>query len=68
MESGAGVFVTSTVGTLRSTTATSSKMSTQNIASYYRNFPDFLGVRTSRSRRTMWAKYRKNKLVQTVFE
>ena len=41
MESGAGVFVTSTVGTLRSTTATSSKMSTQNITSYYRNF---LGV------------------------
>ena len=42
---------------LRSTTATSTKTSPQNITLHYRKF---LAVRPSRSRRTMWAKYPKN--------
>ena len=53
------------VGNLRSTTATSTKTSPQNITLRYRKF---IAVRPSRSRRTMWAKYPKNKLVRAVSE
>ena len=54
------------MGTLRTTTATSMKTSPQNITLQYRKF---LAVRSStRSRRTMWEKYPKNKLVRVVSE
>ena len=42
---------------------TSTKTSPQNITLNYRKF---LELRPSRSRRTMWAKYPKNKLVGAV--
>ena len=53
------------IGTLRSTTATLTKTSLQNITLHYRKF---LEVRPSRSRRTMWAKCPKNKLARAVSE
>ena len=53
------------IGTLRSTTATLTKTSPQNITLHYRKF---LEVRPSRSRRTMWAKCPKNKLARAVSE
>ena len=53
------------LGTLQSTTATSTKTSPQNITLHYRKF---LAVRPSSSRSTMWAEYPKNKLVRAVSE
>ena len=53
------------IETLRSTTATSTKMSPQNITLHYRKF---LAVMPSRSRSTMWTKYSKNKLARAVSE
>ena len=53
------------LGTLRSTTTTLTKTSPQNITLHYRNF---LAVRSSRSRRTMWVKCPKNKLARSVWE
>ena len=51
------------LGTLRSTTATSTKTSPQNRTLVYcKSF----AIIPSRSRRTMWAKYPKNKLVRAV--
>ena len=51
------------IGSLRSTTPTSTKTSPQNITLHYRKF---LAVWPSRSRLTMWPKYPKNKLVRAV--
>ena len=52
-----------TLGTLRSTTATSTKTSPQNITLLYHN--TFVVI-LSRSMLTIWAKYRKNKLIREV--
>ena len=57
------VFCDLLLGTLRSTTATSTKTLLQNITLHYRKF---LAVRPSRSRSKMWAKYPKNKLILAV--
>ena len=54
-----------TIGTLRSTTATSTKPSPQNVTLHCR---ELLAVRPSPSRRTLWAKYPKKKLVRAVSE
>ena len=54
-----------TIGSLKSTTPTSTKTSPQNITLHYRKF---LAVWPSRSRLTMWPKYPKNKLVRAVSE
>ena len=53
------------IGSLRSTTATATKTSPQNITLHYRKF---LAVRPSCSRRTMWVKYPKNRLVRAISE
>ena len=50
---------------VRSTKAKLTKTSPQNITLHYRKF---LAVRPSRSRRTMWAKYPKNKVIRAVSE
>ena len=53
------------LGTLRSMTATSTKMSPQNkTLLYYKSF----AIIPSRSRPTIWAKYPKNKLVRAISE
>ena len=52
-----------TIGTLRSTTATSTKTSPQNRTLLNHKS---VAIIQSRSRRTMWAKYPKNKLVRAV--
>ena len=57
--------LSSLIGTLRATTATPTKPSPQNITLHCR---ELLAVRPSPSRRTMWAKYPKNKLVRAVSE
>ena len=51
------------IGTLRSTTATSKKTPPRNITLLYHNFS---AVILSRSRLTIWAKYPYNKLVRAV--
>ena len=55
----------STVGSLRSTTATSTKTSPQNITLHYLKF---LAIRPSYLRRTMWVKYPKNRSLRAISE
>ena len=52
------------MGSLRFTTATSTKTPPRNVALDHRKFLTF---RPSRPRRTMWVKYPKNKLVRAGF-
>ena len=53
------------LGTLRSTTVSSTKTSLQNITLQYRKV---FAISPSRSCRTMWAKYPKHKLVRVRFQ